>query len=57
MDRKAVLYIQLLASNGFGWEDILAKLVVQRMASRADRVFIRRYVLGLSSKVAQRYGT
>ena len=57
MRSEWTLEIQLKASLGYGWEDILASLIAKRLASRADAVEIRRYVLGLGSAVARRYST
>jgi hypothetical protein len=51
------LEIQLRASLGLGWEDIFVILRRKGLVREQDRAALRRYVLGLGSKVAQRYGT
>ncbi len=57
MPSSLTLEIQLKASLGYGWEDILVELIRKRLACRADGAEIRRYVLGLGSAVARRYST
>lgn len=51
------LEIQLRASLGWGWEDIYVHLLKRGLVSNQDRMALRRYVLGLGSAVAKRYGT
>lgn len=51
------LEIQLRASLGWGWEDIYVHLLNRNLVSYQDRMALRRYVLGLGSAVAKRYGT
>lgn len=51
------LEIQLRASLGWGWEDIYVHLLKSGSVSYRDKMALRRYVLGLGSAVAKRYGT
>ena len=51
------LEIQLHASVGKGWEDIYVILLKKGLVRPEDRNTLRRYVLGLSSKIVQRYGS
>lgn len=51
------LEIQLHASVGKGWEDIYVILLRKGLVMPKDKPALRTYVLGLSSKVAQRYGS
>lgn len=51
------LEIQLRASLGWGWEDIAVKLIRDGQIRETDKPALRRYVLGLSSRVTKRYGT
>lgn len=54
---KLAFEIQLHASVGKGWEDIFVILLRKGLVRPSDRMAIRRYVLGLGSQVAKRYGT
>lgn len=55
MTPAEALTVQSMAKDGYGWTDICARLGIKEGSD--DGKEIRRYVLGLGSKVARRYGT
>ena len=48
------LEIQLLVSNGYGWEDVYVRLVAKGLITARDRDLLRRYVMSLHPRVRQR---
>ena len=55
MTASTALHVASMAREGLGWEDIIVKL--SSILSAEDRREIKRYVLCLGSKIAQRYCT
>lgn len=54
MTTSQALTVSTMAKDGYGAEDICVKLKIKPQSDDARE--IRRYVLGLKSKVAGRYG-
>ena len=49
--------IEDLSHDQLGWEDVFVILLRRGLVRPCDKKAIRRYVLGLQSKIAKRYGT
>jgi len=45
------LEIQLLVSNGYGWEDVYVRLLAKGLVNARDRDATRRYVMSLHPRV------
>lgn len=55
MSTTDALTVSRMATAGYGWENICAALRIP--INSADGREVRKYVLGLGSQVAKRYGT
>jgi hypothetical protein len=52
--KEVTLEIQLLVSNGYGWEDAYVRLLNKGLITSRDKQRIRAYVMSLHPRVKQR---